>query len=256
MDTHTFKEIPMIKRTKLLCAMALATLGLFHAGDASAQTKMYGLDTGIYCSKDGAGYKGLACDIMAEVSKRSGNTGGIEILPLARAAEVLAPATPFMVAPMAADGKNEKIYDFFAKFAEDEYVFVGAAGSAVDISTLEKAKEVRIGVLRGTSSEKIANAKGITKFEPTNQNSQNANKLLAGNIDAWLSTWNGARSAAKAAGEDPAKLRKGAVLASVSMYLAASPGTDKAIVAKWKDAFESMKKDGTLDKILKKYDWQ
>lgn len=246
----------MIKNAKLLSALALATLGLFPAGDAYAQTKMYGLETGIYCAKDGAGHKGLACDILAEVSKRAGNTGGIEVLPLARAAAVLSPSAPFMVAPMAPDGIAEKTYDFFAKFADDEYVFVGAKGSTVDISTLEKAKEVKIGILRGTSSEKIANAKGITKFEATNQNSQNASKLMAGNIDAWLSTWNGARAAALAAGEDPAKLRKGAVLASVSMYLAASPGVDKAVVAKWKDAFDAMKKDGTLDKILKKYDWQ
>lgn len=237
------------------CALALA-VGVFFLGCAIAQTKMYGTETGIYCSSDGAGTKGIACDVMAEVANRVGNTGSINLLPLARAAAVLLPTDKFFVTPVAPDGKIEKVYDLFAKIVEDQYVLVGVKESKADLSTLEAAKDTTIGVLRGIPVINVAKAKGLTKFEENSLQEQSAKMLLAGRIDAWLSTWNGALEATKAAGGDPGRLRRGVVLAPVALYLAASPAVDKAEVAKWKAAFESMKNDGSLAKILKKYDWQ
>lgn len=223
---------------------------------AHGEAKLYGLETGIYCAADGAGAKGLACDVMAEVARRAGHSGAVEVLPVARAQEVLRVPGNFFITPMVKDPALEKVNYFFAKIVDDEFVFIGVQGGKVDISSIDSAKHLNIGVLRASSAIPIAKAHGINQFEEVAQQELNAKKLLSGRIDAWLSSWNGARAAAKLAGLDPAMLRKGAVLGTVSFYLAASIGIDKAELAKWQAAFEAMRKDGTLAGILKKYDWQ
>lgn len=223
---------------------------------AHGEAKLYGLETGIYCAVDGAGAKGLACDVMEEVARRAGHSGTVEVLPVARAQEVLRVPGNFFITPMVKDPALEKVNHFFAKLVDDEFVFVGLQGSKLDISSVDAARHLNIGVLRASSAIPIAKARGISQFEEVAQQELNARKLASGRIDAWLSSWNGARAAARLAGIDPATLRKGAVLGTVSFYLAASIGIDKAELGKWQAAFEAMQKDGTLARILKKYDWQ
>ncbi|WP_223164930.1 transporter substrate-binding domain-containing protein, partial [Massilia mucilaginosa] len=83
----------------------------------------------------------------------------------------------------------------------------------------------------------------------------NVRKLMSGRIDAWLGGRNGALEAAAHVGIPRGDLREGLVLENYVVWLAASLETPPAEASRWRDAFEAVRVDGTLARILHKHSY-
>lgn len=210
-------------------------------------------ESGIWCGKDGANVKGIVCDQIAEMAKRTGTKSPVEILPLARATVELAEGKTIIYGPIVRDAAREKNFQWIAKLSSDELVVVTSTKTKVDASTLDAAKNLSLGVLRGSPAEAIAKAQGFTKVDPANAQDMNAKKLDTGRIEGWISTWSGAAAAAKEAGIDPSTLKRGYALREIAMWVAATPDVPAAEVDKWRAAHDAIGKDGTVAKIYKTY---
>ncbi|MBA5688963.1 substrate-binding periplasmic protein [Rugamonas apoptosis] len=199
---------------------------------------------------------GLACDVLVEMAHRAGHSGKLEMYPLPRAL-VIAAATPdVLLAPVARIPAREATYDWQIPILEDELVAVTRQDSTADISSPDKLQQLSVGVVRYSASAITARERGWQHVEMVASEVINARKLRAGHIDVWISAWNAIRAAQQQAGLPLADLRRGAVLGRVQIYLVSSRSMPAARLALWKRAFESMRRDGTYQRILNKYRYE
>lgn len=239
--------------------MAALAAGVCLSASA-LELRLVGAETSFYCFPSAPGGKGgpsgLACEIMAELARRTGHAGQIQLYPLARALMVVNSSPGTLVAPLARVPSREKQYQWQVPILEDEFVVVANKDSTVDISTLEAARKVSLGVVRDGAGALLAQQNGLDRVSIVVHDDLNARKLQAGRIDAWVSSWNGILSAQRNVGLKKEALRRGVVLSRVKIYMASSPDLDPALLADWRAALDAMKADGSYDRLLKKYQYE
>jgi polar amino acid transport system substrate-binding protein len=219
--------------------------------------RLMGGDISFFCNSGPDGKaSGLACDVMAEMARRVGHSGRIEIYPFARALMVASTTPGVLLAPVGRIPGREKLYQWHLPIVEDDFVAVALRDSAADISSLAALHLAAVGVVRDSVGARLAEESGMPGVSLVTTDDTNARKLRAGRIDAWISSWNGIRSAWRLAGYPAGELRRGVVLARVKIYLVSSRDTDPALVAPWKAAFEDMRRDGSYDAILRRYQFE
>jgi len=128
------------------------------------------------------------------------------------------------------------------------------ADSNIKLSGPADAKKYKVGGYNGDAYGDIVEKQGI-KVERVVSDVQNLPKLESGRIDLWIS---GARSGLYKAAHEGNGIKLKAVLTigdpkDSQMWLACNPGVPDDTVKKLNDAVQAVKKDGTSDKIAKKY---
>lgn len=245
------------QRARCLLALAVACLALPAAG---AELRMIGAETSFYCippapdSNDPP--SGLACELMAEIARRVGHSGKIQLYPLARALMVAASTPGTLVAPVSRIPAREKQYQWQVPILEDDFVVVTNKDSRADISSLEAVRKLALGVVRDGAGARLAEAANFDRVSLVAHDDLNARKLNMGRIDAWLSSWNGILSAQRHVGLSADGLRRGVVVMRVKIYLASSPELDPALMADWRAALDAMVRDGTYSRLLRKYQYE
>lgn len=220
------------------------------------ELRLIGASVSFYCypaAGEAAGVSGLACDLVQEMARRVGHSGKIQLYPLPRAVMLGSSSTGVLVAPVGRLPAREKMFGWQVQLFEDDVVVVTRADSKVDISSLAAVRELSIGAVRNGVGALIAEELQLPHVDAVTHDDTNARKLQAGRIDAWLSPWNGILAAQRQIGSSPATLRRGVVLKRVQAYMASSPDVTPSQVADWKAAMSDMMKDGTYERILKKY---
>ncbi|MYM26533.1 transporter substrate-binding domain-containing protein [Duganella sp. FT135W] len=222
----------------------------------SEELRLIGATTSFYCypaADEASGTSGMACDLMQEMARRVGHSGKIQLYPLPRAVAVGASSTGVLVAPVGRLAAREKLFGWQVQLFEDEVVVVTRADSKVDISSLVAVRKLSIGAVRNGVGALIAEELQLPHVDAVAHDDINARKLQAGRIDAWLSPWNGILAAQRQIGSSAAELRRGVILKRVQAYMASSPDVTPNQVADWKAAMHDMIKDGTYERILRKY---
>jgi polar amino acid transport system substrate-binding protein len=229
---------------------------LLIASAGAAETRLIGLDSGVYCHREGDAIRGVACDVMAAIAQRAGHSGKMDLLPMKRARETLTgTGLAFFSTPLGKDGNVEKVLDMDMKIIDEGYYFFATKDSKVDVKSLDALKALKVGVQLGAPSQIIAKQQGFTEFAEVSAEGMNLLKLIEGRIDVWLTTEHGAKSSLKAAGISLDKLRRGALLTPLPLYIGASKEVPPDEYRRFKAAFEGMQKDGTYQQILRKYDF-
>jgi polar amino acid transport system substrate-binding protein len=202
-------------------------------------------------NEDGA-YRGLLYDMLTELDRRTGNAGSVIPVPLRRA-QLMLQTEPGSLATLARFPEIEHSYRWLCKLADDKVLLLARTGSNVNISSAEAAKNLRVGVLLGGPGEALARRLGFTRIETVSLSQNNARKLAAGRIDAWLTTWNIGRFEQLRTGGRLEALRSGAVLKTAEQYLAAPLSMDDRTASRWQTACATMRQDGTHERIARRY---
>jgi polar amino acid transport system substrate-binding protein len=239
--------------------LAMAAVCLCVPAAAAAELRMIGAETSFYCippTVEGEAPSGLACELMAEMARRAGHAGKIQLYPLARALMLAASTPGTLVAPVSRIPAREKLYQWQVPILEDDFVVVAAKDSSVDISSIAAVRKLALGVVRDGAGARLAEANNFDRVSLVTHDDLNARKLSAGRVDAWLSSWNGILSAQRNAGLKADSLRRGVVISRVKIYMASSPELDPALLAEWRAAMDAMVRDGAYERLLKKYQYE
>lgn len=228
------------------------------ANVAMAEPRLVAGESGVFCRREPGRVSGVMCELVREMQLRLHYTAPIEIVPHARLKLMMhqQASNTFFLPTIAVEADSAHV-QIVLEMLHDEYVIVTSTRSGPNEATISSAKSwPRVGVLRGSNAQIEAARQGWTNVEPAVSQETCAKKLDLGRIDGWLSTWNGARFSAKAAGVDIATLRRGARLMDARLLLVASADVPYTEIVSWRQAFEMMKADGTVDRIFKQYDIQ
>ena len=111
----------------------------------------------------------------------------------------------------------------------------------------------RIGVMREDARHELLKSLGMKNLYTVTNHSQAINMLLAGRINLFATSDIEVNVLLQEMGENPNIIKSLWSLKKIQSYILVSKKTSDSLVLKWKDAFETIKKDGTFAKIGKKW---
>lgn len=197
---------------------------------------------------------GSSVEIILEIQKRIGSQEPIQVYPWARAYQMILEEKNVVLFGMTYTEDRQDLFKWVGPLATKRDILLARKDSSFSISSLEDAKKVgRIGTLRDDVRGKFLEKQGFSNLEPVSDEQKNAQKLAMGRIDLWAYKKPGFRTVCQLAGVDPNEFEEVAHLKKSELKIAFSKETSDHIVVQWQDAFDSMREDGTLDKIKHKY---
>jgi polar amino acid transport system substrate-binding protein len=219
----------------------------------SEELKFLSNDFPPYTYSTDKGGAGAMHDIVMEIVHRLGYKNSVEFVPWARARFEAENNSNIIIIPLARTKDREEKYTWLLHVLDDPYVIVAMKDSKVDISTIEAAKKLKIGILSGSVADSLLHELNFSDIEPVTNDVQNVKKLKLGRIDAWvapLSCIGQYKDSANIGKED---FRVGIELTKLNEYIGASKSFNKNTIELWNKTFSAMKKDGTYQSIMKKY---
>lgn len=240
----------LLLRAGLLVWAGLAGWPACAAGPAETAVFVGNIAPYAYPPEHGA--RGVMFELMHEMALRTGHSGTVQVVPLAREVESLR-LNSDALGVLTRLPEREAHYRWIAPLLRERMLLVTRAGSAADISTVDAARPLRVGVLLGGPAEASARRLGFQHIETTTSVASNIRKLAAGRLDA-LVVLGGIAAAEEAqpAGQALA-WREGALLETVDIYLAGNPGFPAASAQAWQAALKAMRQDGSYQRILARY---
>lgn len=241
----------MFNHRASLTAAAIAA-ALLQVSVAHAETKLYVGNVAPYAYLEGAPQRGLVYELLHETALRVDHSGTVHVVPLRRQIEMLLHERDSL-GSVTRLPERETQFSWAVKLMQEPIALVTLSRSAVDISSTEGARQLRVGVLLGGPAEAVARRAGYTQIQTTTDNRNNVNKLVAGRIDAIVVLGGLFATAEAMPVTDGPVLREGAVLERVDVYLAGPPGMPPAELKKWNEAFQALRRDGGYARIMQRY---
>ena len=231
------------------------TLSMLMAGMAWAAEPMHlvSLEFAPYYTiiETGKPHTGFSYELLQELARRVGSSPEIEILPVARAVDAMM-KTPNRLGTATITEARKPLFTWIAEVATDQLVIATPRGKRV--ARLENLpRDARLGVLLASTMQQRAYDNGFTQVSPMRTESLNLAKLLEGRLDAWLSYASLIKYECAKAGCSPDSLEYSEPFGLFHFYLVTSKDTKEEVYAPYRDAFRAMRKDGTYDKLIRKY---
>lgn len=201
--------------------------------------------------EEGKPLSGFSYDILQELARRVGSSTEVEILPVPRAVDAMM-KTPNYLGTATITEARKPLFTWIAEVATDRLVVVTPKGKRV-AKFDDLPKDARLGVLQASTMEKRVRDMGFARVSAVRNESLNLAMLKQGRIDAWLSYASLVKYECAKAGLPPETFEYSEPFGLFHFYLVTSPETKEEVVAPYRDAFHAMRKDGTYDRIVRKY---
>lgn len=197
---------------------------------------------------------GLSVDIVKEIQKRIGSHEQIRVFPWARAYSLALKEKNVVLFSITLTEARKDQFKWICPLVTKRDILVARKDSGIAINSLEDAKKVkRIGTIRDDSKEQLLKSLGFTNLEPVSNEQKNVKKLMLGRIDLWVNKQPGLKTVCDLAEVDYNQLEEVFHLRKRDLCIAFSKNTSDAIVLKWKNAFNEMLADGTIQQIRDKW---
>ena len=197
---------------------------------------------------------GMCVEIVREIQRRIGDTSPIQGVPWARGYKAVQVEPNVMLFSMARTAERENLVRWVGPLAVRKSVLVTLKASHIRLTNLEDAKKLKaIGIVTDEVRGQILRTAGFTNLNPTTSEQLNVKQLVAGAAEAFTSTDLNMVPVIKAAGYNPADFEVALAYDETPSCLAFSLGTSGTVIGRWDQALKEMRKDGTLQKILRPY---
>lgn len=202
-----------------------------------------------YSNDDGKTIAGSATEAIHELFKRTKIPYTIEMYPWVRAIEMARANKDTCVFSTTRTEEREKSFQWVGPVAPNNWVLYAKADSKITLANLEEAKKYKLGGYRGDAVTLYLEGLQFTIDEAINDE-QNAKKLEAGRIELWAT---GSQIGRYVAAKVKVDIKPILSFKKTELYLACNPSVAAETIAVLNAALQAMAKDGTTDKINKKY---
>ena len=231
---------------KLLCAALLLSSNVWADGLILTTEDAPPFN---YTTDGGKTILGSATETIHELFKRAKIDYKISMYPWVRAIEMARSDKDTCVYSTTRTEEREKSFAWVGPVAPNEWVLFAKADSTTKLGSLEEAKKYKVGGYRGDAVTQYLQGQKFTIDEATNDE-QNIQKLDIGRIDLWAT---GSQGGPFVANKMKIKIKPILTFKKTDLYLACNPAVSPEMVTKLNATLQAMAKDGTTDKINKKY---
>jgi polar amino acid transport system substrate-binding protein len=228
----------------LCCAVAHAQQAprLYLATEAAAPHSML----------DGTRVIGIGADTVRELAQRAGIDHTIALLPWKRAYAAALERSDACVFSTTRTPERESLFKWIGPIGEAEWVLMGRADRKLHLDSLDDARGYRIGTYNGDARDQYLRARGF-KVDPAPNDLINPRKLMADRIDLWAASLRRGSATLSGMGYG-GKIVPVLVFKRTRVYLACNRKVPDALAARMNSALEAMERDGTMRRIVHRYD--
>ncbi len=208
-----------------------------------------------YIGKNGEP-EGFAVDVVREIQRRINNSDPILVTPEARALKIASQKPNVVLFSFSRTPEREDKFHWIMLLLRKSWVLYAKSGSGIKLNNLEDARNVSsIGVLRGDIREDHLKQLGFNNLSVVKNHEHNVRMLQRGRVDLLYYEPIGMDYACKKLGISISEFEAVLETQSSEVYIMMSKnGTDAEAYKKWRDAANQIKKDGTFDRIAKKWE--
>lgn len=230
----------------------LSTALLADAAKANESRAIFVGDTAPYSHRgpDGAP-AGVAYEMVTELAKDLPVTLEPVVAPLVRAFREVELKGRALIIPPARLPSREHLLRWVAPLIPVRLMLFAREGSDHDISTVARAKHLEIGILSAPGLEETYRSAGFQRVKRLASNEAAIRMLMHHRLPAVLTADCSVYVALKEAGIPRSQIREGAVLSTVTLWLAASKDFPEPELRLWQTAAEQRRPQ--LDRILAQY---
>lgn len=220
----------------------------------SSDLHVYTEISGISAFYERGALTGSGVEMVREIMRRSGDGVDIEVVPWMRGydAALHDPNTVLFSTTMTDERKS--LFHWVGPIIRAQWQFISQKGRGGEVNCLDDARKVKaIGTYLGDARDQYLTKHGFTNLDRATDQFAGYRKLAEGRLDLVLGTNSGVQAAIRDAGLNPDQFEVAYVLRERLLYIAISKQSDPGLVKRWEKAFLSMRKDGTFQRIFKKW---
>jgi len=200
---------------------------------------------------------GMGTEVVQEMGKRAKIRLDFEVMPWSKAYEKAQADKETCLYSTARLENRENAFKWVGPIALNKWGLYALDGFKPKIATLKDARPYRIGGVERDAKTEFLKQQGITNIVEERDNRQNPPKLTLNRkegqkIDLWITSVADAKRVAAQAKVPGVKLVL--QVREEESYLACSSRTSAATLKALQAAVDSMRKDGSYDKILKAWE--
>ncbi|MFZ6745703.1 substrate-binding periplasmic protein [Undibacterium sp. JH2W] len=202
--------------------------------------------------------QGYAYELITAMSAQLGRKPDMTIYPWARAVKMTKDGQNYGVFPLDRTMDREASFKWLIHLGSAPNRFFGKrsniTGSVnIETATLEHLRGLRVGIVRGSSLEKELHAQNFRNIQYEKDYQSLLKLLQLGGLDAIYSGYSIMTSAIEEYGFRLEDFTTGLSMGSAELYMATSLGLNEDEERAWRKAYEIVQKDGTVQKLRKKY---
>ena len=194
---------------------------------------------------------GMVGDVTLAAIARAGYRSHIALAPWARAQQQVSRARNQLIIPLSRTPQREAMYTWIAPIMPLERAFFSLDTPVSDFAEARR-RYGRIAVGLGTAQLEILKAQGFSDKQIYSLKlGENAPRMLElGRVDAWFT---GVEEGLYLWPQSNRKLKMSPSLSNADLYLACSKNCDAELVTKLRNAVETLRAEGTIQRIQERY---
>ncbi len=205
---------------------------------------------------EGGRVTGYATEVVTEMGKRARIPLKFVVMPWEKAYVAAQSGRDNCLYATARLENRENLFQWVGPIALNRWAVYGRTEFAADIRSVEDLKPHRIGAVTFDAKADYLKAQSVVNLLLVDEDRANPPRLFlpktdADYIDLWVTSFAGAQ---RTAGARFKELKLVYTIRDVPSWLACSPQVPRDVVGKLGGALQSMRKDGTLQKIADRYE--
>lgn len=206
---------------------------------------------------EGKKLTGMATEVVREMGKRANMNLDFEVMAWNKAYEKAQADKETCLYSTARLSNRENAFKWVGPIAINQWGLYALGGFKPEIKSLTDIRPFRVAGVERDAKTEFLKQNGVTNIVEDKDDKLNPAKLTlnrkeAQKSDLWITSVASAKRVAAQAKVNDVKLVY--VVREAESYLACSPRTLPATLKALADALDSMKKDGSRDKIIKAYE--
>jgi ABC-type amino acid transport substrate-binding protein len=198
--------------------------------------------------------QGQAVDVVEALLERTGGKMDMQLLPWDQAyQQVLNESNTALFSTMMTPERKAQL-QWVGPINTMDTSLYALKGSGLQIRTLDEAKSAgKIATVKDYYSEQVLKQQGFGNLDSQPNEEAAIRKLLAGEVQLFVGNNTVLPALLRKVGADMSQLEIVFTVSTDLGYIAFSPSTSPELVAKWQQALDAMKRDGSFDSIYAKW---
>ena len=198
---------------------------------------------------------GYSVAVVREILRRLQVTAKIEMMAWSRGYHLLQNTDAGMgLFAMSRFPLREKLFKWVGPLYSQKWGFYARQDADLKLSTLDQAAAVpRIGTYSDDAKELFLRAHGFSNLVQSQNDMTAIRRLMAGQLDLWVSSDFKVPYLLAQAGVAPEKVKQVLNFKTVDDYIGFSSSTPDETITAWQDVLDEMRQDGTLAFLMRRY---
>ena len=247
-----------MKKLAFSCLMAMSLLLGLAAGAPAAATEAPGLrilteeNPPLNFSRNGK-ITGLATDVVRELIKRTGWGGTIRLVPWQEGYQALLQQPDVALYSTVMTAQRKGLFQWVGPVVAVDTNLYALKGSSIQIANLDDARKAGRIATVSKYAEQMLREEGFTNTRSYPDRVTAMRQLLDGKVELLALSNTEIQAALKKLGVPLDKVKNAFTLSTDLAYIAFSKGTSPERVARWQNALDAMKRDGSFARIYARW---